>query len=95
MFSDYRSFGECETDYAQNAQSYAGDTLGQNGGIIKGFMHLNAIADATLTNVIFMYDRNTGAGSPYAITLKAGCQLAAVKSFTMGAGQVQILYFKS
>lgn len=95
MFSDYRSFGICETDFAQSNQVYTADRIGVNGGVEKGWMHLNAIADSTLTLVTFNFDRNTEGAQPYTITLKAGCQLAAVASFTMGTGQVQVLYFKS
>lgn len=94
MFSDYRSFAECEKDFASSG-TFSGDTVGYNGGVVKGFMHLIAVADATLTGVTLQYDRNTQSASPYSMTLKAGCQLGGVTAFTISAGSVEVLYFKS
>lgn len=93
MFSDYRSFGICEKDLVASG-TYTAETAGVNGGVQKGFMHLNAIADATLTNVTFCFGRNAEA-STFNFTLVAGSQLAGVASFTISAGLVQVLYFKS
>lgn len=89
MFSDYRAFGIAECDLATSG------TFTADAGSAKGTMLLNCIASATLTGVTFTYDRNTQAASPYAINLVQGQQLVGVKAFTISAGSVQVLYFKS
>lgn len=88
---EHRAFAEVPTRICTGP--IAGITASKVAGDVPtGFMHIIAITDTVLANVVTRWPNTVSGVSDGAVTLAGGRQLGGIKSFDLTSGQIQILF---